>query len=141
MQIKSDCYSFAALTHKSKTMTKKSIIISLLTAMLSLISVNVYADPEVIDLDMGYIDPEYGDTGQPKSPITIPEISLEGYTLYFYTPCDGCTLRLLDANDNVVYSTVIATGATSLVLPSTLSGEYEIQIIQGNICFYGYIIL
>ena len=27
----------------------------------------------------------------------------------------------------------------SLVLPSTLSREYEIQIIQGNICFYGYI--
>ncbi len=42
-------------------------------------------------------------------------------------------------NDNVVYSTVIATGTTSLVIPSTLSGEYEIQIIQGNISFYGYI--
>ena len=122
-------------------MTKKSIIISLLTAMLSLSSVSVFADPEVIDLDMGYIDPSFGDEGLHKSPITIPEISLENYTLYFYTPCDGCTLRLLDANDNVVYSTVIATGATSLVLPSYLSGEYEIQIIQGNICFYGYIIL
>lgn len=42
-------------------------------------------------------------------------------------------------NDNVVYSTVITTGTTSLVLPSTLSGEYGIQNIQGNICFYGYI--
>ena len=42
-------------------------------------------------------------------------------------------------NDNVVYSAVIPTNTTSLVLPSCLSGEYEIQIIQGNICFYGYI--
>jgi len=73
--------------------------------------------------------------------VVVPSISLEGYTLSFYTPCDGCTLRLLDANDNVVFSTVIPTNTTNLVLPSTLSGEYEIQIIQGNICFYGLIFL
>ncbi len=118
-------------------MTKKSIIISLLAAMLTLGNVSVYAEPESVDLE--YDDPENGGLGQQKTPIIIPEISLEGYTLYFYTPCDGCTLRLLDENDNVVYSTVIPTNTTSLVLPSTLSGEYEIQIIQGNICFYGYI--
>ena len=118
-------------------MTKKSITISLLAAMLSLGNVSVYADPEGIDLQ--YIDPEFGDIGQPKSPITIPEINLEDHTLFFITPCDGCTLRLLDENDNVVYSTIIPTNTASLVLPSTLSGEYEIQIIQGNICFYGYI--
>ncbi|MBO7577808.1 MAG: DUF3244 domain-containing protein [Prevotella sp.] len=118
-------------------MTKKSIIISLLAAMLSFGNVSVYADPESIDLE--YEDPDDGNEGLNKSPISIPEISLEDHTLYFYTPCDGCTLRLLDENDNVVYSTVIPTNTTSLVLPSTLSGEYEIQIIQGNICFYGYI--
>ena len=120
-------------------MTKKSIIISLLAAMLTLGNLSVYADPELIVLEVGIEDPEHGDSSQQKTPITVPDISLEDHTLYFYTPCDGCTLRLLDENDNVVYSTVIATGTTSLVLPSTLSGEYEIQIIQGNICFYGYI--
>lgn len=120
-------------------MTKKSIIISLLAAMLSLGNVSVYADPALVDLEVGYVDPNNDNEGQQKTPITVPDISLEDHTLYFYTPCDGCTLRLLDENDNVVYSTVIATGTTSLVLPSTLSGEYEIQIIQGNICFYGYI--
>lgn len=120
-------------------MTKKSIIISLLAAMLTLGNVSVYADPELIVLEVGIEDPEHGDSSQQKTPITVPGISLEDHTLYFYTPCDGCILRLLDGNDNVVYSTVIATGTTSLVLPSTLSGEYEIQIIQGNICFYGYI--
>lgn len=120
-------------------MTKKRLltVLLLVMAMMPFTYVSVYAEPDGVDLQ--YDDPGYGDDGLHKSPITIPEISLEGYTLYFYTPCDGCTLRLLDENDNVVYSTVIATGATSLVLPSTLSGEYEIQIIQGNICFYGYI--
>ena len=118
-------------------MTKKSFIISLLAAMLSLGNVSVYADP--VGIDLQYVDPDNGDEGLHKSPITIPDIGLEDYTLYFYTPCDGCTLRLLDENENVVFSTVIPTNTASLVLPSTLSGEYEIQIIQGNICFYGYI--
>lgn len=120
-------------------MTKKRLlsVLLLVMAMMPFTSVSVYADPESIDLE--YDDPENGGLGGQKTPIPIPEISLENYTLYFYTPCDGCTLRLLDENENVVFSTVIPTNTASLVLPSTLSGEYEIQIIQGNICFYGYI--
>ena len=121
-------------------MTKKTFLFSMcLTAVLSFTSVNVYADPEGILLQVGYIDPTEGDEGDNRSPILVPEISIDGYTIFFDTPCDGCTLRLVDANDNVVYSTIIPTGTTSLVLPSSLSGEYKIQIIQGNLCFYGYI--
>ncbi len=121
-------------------MTKKSfLMISLLTAMLSFTSVNVYADPTDIELQVGYEDPDDGDLGQQRGPVLIPCISIDNSTLYFTTPCDGCTLRLLDENGVVVYSTVIPIGTISLVLPSYLIGEYEIQIIQGNICFYGYI--
>ena len=118
---------------------KYFLIISCLTVMLSFSSVNVYADPQGVVLQVGYIDPNNGDDGQQKSPILVPEISLDGYSIIFDTPCDGCTFRLVDENNNVVYSTVIPTGTTSLVLPSSLSGEYEIQIIQGNLCFYGFI--
>jgi len=39
----------------------------------------------------------------------------------------------------VAYTLVIPTGTTSLVLPSTLSGDYTIQIIRGNYLFYGTI--
>ena len=90
-----------------------------------------------IDLEVGIVDP----TGSQEPPVLVPSVSLEGYTLYFMTPCDGCTLRLLDEDDAVVFSTIIPTGTTSLVLPSYLSGEYEIQIIQGNIYFWGFILL
>ena len=120
---------------------KRFLIISCLAAVLSFTSVNVYAAPEGIVLHVGYEDPIYGDDGLQRSPILVPEISLDGYSIIFDTPCDGCTLRLLDANDNVVYSTIIPTGTTSMVLPSSLSGEYKIEIIQGNLCFYGYIFL
>ena len=123
-------------------MTKKRFLfISLVTAMLSFTSIHVYADDEEIDLQVEYDDPNFGNDGQQKGPVLVPSISLEGHTLYFATSCDGCTLRLLDENDVVVYSTIIPTGTTSLVLPSYLSGEYEIQIIQGNIYFWGYIYL
>ena len=123
-------------------MTKKRFfLISILIATLSLMGADVYAAPVVVNLQVGYDDPEYGNLGQHKSPPAVPEIGIEDYTLTFYTPCDGSVLRLLDENDNVVYSTVIPTGTTSLVLPSYLSGSYEIQIVQGNIYFYGIIYL
>ena len=57
--------------------------------------------------------------------------------LTFDDSCLGCELRLVDENDNVVYTTTITSN--TLVLPSTLSGEYELQIISGIYCFYGYI--
>lgn len=96
---------------------------------------------EGIDFQVAILDPSIANEPIGRGPLVIPFVSLEGYTLYYVTPCDGCTLRLLDENDVVVYSTIIPTGTTSIVLPSNLSGEYEIQIIQGNIYFWGYIIL
>ena len=94
---------------------------------------------DFIELTVGIFDPTLGHEGQPKSPIDPPSISLDDHTLYFSTPCDGCTLNIVDSNDVVVYTTVIPTGTTSLVLPATLSGEYELQIISGNYLFYGTI--
>lgn len=121
-------------------MKKKRLIILLLTlALLPLSNVSVMA--KTVNFNVGYVDPDDTMDDDPRSPILIPEVDLEDYTLTFYTPCDGCVLRILDENDNVVYSTVIPTGAISLVLPSYLSGEYQIQIIQGNLCFWGYISL
>lgn len=102
-------------------------------------SVSVKADPTDITFGVRYEDPTDPKDDNPRSPILVPEVGIEDYTLTFYTPCDGCVLRLVDENDAVVYSTIIPTGTISLVLPSYLSGEYEIQIIQGNICFWGYI--
>lgn len=120
---------------------KRFLFISLMTTMLSFVSIHVYAGFEDIDLQVGIVDPNDGNDGQQKGPVLVPSISIDGYYLIFNTLCDGCTLRLLDENDIVVYSTIIPTGTTSLVLPSYLSGEYEIQIIQDNICFYGFITL
>ena len=119
-------------------MKKERLIIFLLTlALLPLSSVRVMS--RVINLNVGYVDPQDTMDDGKRTLTLVPEVDLENHTLTFYTPCDGYVLRLVNENDNVVYSTVIPTGATSLVLPSNLSGEYEIQIVQGNTYFYGYI--
>lgn len=122
-------------------MVKKRLLLFLMImALLPLSSVRVSAeDPDDIDLEAGYVDPENGQNDYPRTPILIPHVGIDGYTLTFYTPCDGCILRLIDENDTVVYTTVIPVGATTLVLPSYLSGEYKIEIIQGIYCFWGNI--
>lgn len=120
-------------------MAKKSLLLmALMMAMLLLSSVRVSAASTPIPLTGGYIDPKEGEEYH-RSQALVPELEIDDYTLFFMTPCDGCVLRLLDENRDVVYSTVIPDSAVSLVLPSYLSGEYEIQIIQGNIYFWGYV--
>lgn len=92
-----------------------------------------------VPLQVGITDPTQGHKPLERGSVVVPSINLEGYTLYFETPCDGYELCLLDENANVVYTTTIPTNATNLVLPSYLSGEYEIQIIQGPLYFWGFI--
>lgn len=115
----------------------KRFVFALVLVLASSLS-GVMAQDE-IDLEEGIVDPTEEYEPYQKGPVLVPSVSLDDHTLYFITPCDGCTLRLLDENDVVVYSTVIPTGTTSLMLPSYLSGEFEIQIIQGFYYFWGFI--
>lgn len=117
---------------------EKNLIMALMMAMLPLLSVRVSAASTPIPLTGGYIDPKEGEEYH-RSQALVPELEIDDYTLFFMTPCDGCVLRLLDEDGAVVYSTVIPDSAVSLVLPSYLSGDYEIQIIQGEYYYWGYI--
>ena len=119
----------------------KLLIMTLIMVMLPLSNVRVSAEPEDVPLETGIVDPSDPHDNPQREPVKVPEVSIEDYTLYFNTPCDGYVLRLVDEFDSVVYSTVIPVGATSLVLPSYLSGTYELQIVAGISCFYGDITL
>ena len=102
-------------------------------------------DGDILELNVGRTKPTNPLDPHPKSPIEIPLVYQDGNTLTFATPCTGCTLQLLDADDDVVYETTVASGTTSIILPdATLlggTGTYELRLIYGDIYFYADITL
>ena len=116
---------------------KRFILISLMMVILPLLNMYVHSTP--VTLNAGYKDPTLSQTNPQKGPVLVPEVNLDDYTLTFDASCLGCELRLLDEDGVLVYSTTITS--STLVLPSYLSGNYELQIIRGNFCFYGDISL
>ena len=92
-----------------------------------------------IYLCVRYIDPNLPHTPLPKSPVQPPYIGIDDHTIYFVTPCDGCILQIVNEDGEAEYISVVPTNCESLELPAILEGEYEIQIIRGDYCYYGYI--
>ena len=80
-----------------------------------------------------------GDEPNPKSPVQMPTIVQEGYTLYIISGCTGATLILRDEYETEVYSTLITDETDEITLPSTLSGTYEIRLVRGSLTFVGEI--
>ena len=121
-------------------MKKKTILImALVMALLSLTNICTYAKPVRVPLQVEHIDPENTQDNPHRTPIQPPLIYIEDGTLTFATPCDGCELRLVNAEDEVEYTTVIF--GSTLELPSNLSGTYVLEIICGDYVFLGEITL
>lgn len=74
-----------------------------------------------------------------RSPKLMPILYFDGENILIYSPLEDSVLQLVNDEGEVEYSIVIPENAMSLALPSYLSGEYELQIIRGQFCFYGYI--
>ena len=68
-----------------------------------------------------------------KSLILIPEVTIDGHTLHFITPCTGLTIQLVQ-DDEVYYETVITSDY--LEIPSSITGVYELQILRGDYVFF-----
>lgn len=77
----------------------------------------------------------------PKSPVDPPTVYQEDYTLSFASVHPAYALYIKDEYDNVVYSTMVGDTDTTVVLPSTLSGTYEIYLVTDDYYFWGYIAL
>ena len=55
------------------------------------------------------------------------------------TSCDGCILRLINEDGDVEYAIEIPENTSTITLPFYLYGEYELQILRGNYCFFGFV--
>ena len=79
--------------------------------------------------------------GHPKSPVQVPTVYIEDYTLSFEVCHPDYVLNIKDEDGEVVYTTTVYSAQTQVVLPSTLSGDYEIELVMGNWLFTGFILL
>lgn len=86
-------------------------------------------------------DEQPGGNDFPKTPITAPKVYIDDYTLLFEANHPEYVLYIKNEDDNVVYTTTVYSIQTQVVLPSTLSGDYQIELVMGNWLFTGYITL
>lgn len=93
----------------------------------------------LVPLSVNYDEEQPGGNGFPKTPITAPTVYIDDYTLLFEVNHPEYVLYIKDENNNVVYSTVVYSTQPQVVLPSTLSGNYEIQLVMGYWLFMGWI--
>ena len=93
----------------------------------------------LVPLTVNYDEEQPGGNGFPKTPITAPTVYIDDYTLLFEASHPEYVLYIKDENDNVVYSTVVSSTQTQVVLPSTLSGDYQIELVMSYWLFTGWI--
>ena len=79
--------------------------------------------------------------GNGRPSIEVPLVYIEDYTLTFEANHPDYVLIIKDEDGVVVYNTTVFSAQTEVILPSTLSGDYEIQLVMGNWLFTGLITL
>ena len=112
--------------------------------VISLNGQNAFAQTPTTDpvaLTLENDDHGSGANNLPKTPIIPPEVSIYGHTLYFTGTHVEFVLTLTDEEDNVVFTTVVYDTDTQIVLPSSLSGAYELRLYTDIYCFVGEITL
>ena len=94
----------------------------------------------VMSNEGGILNPGNGNPSIPRGPVLVPDVSLDSHTLYLYNVGYDLTLVLLDEDDEVAYTAFIPANTASVVLPATLSGDYEMQLYPGgSYYFYGWV--
>ncbi len=111
----------------------------MVVVMLSFFNVRAIAASVQVHFEVVIIDSSDTQDEPQRNPTTAPTVEIENYTLTFITPCEGLVLRLVNEDDEVEFTTIIS--GSTLVLPSYLSGDYQLQIIRDNYIFYGNITL
>ena len=114
----------------------------LFSLLLCLMSLNAFSQrPQVIhgtliEWQVRYYDPVIIGHQTPKSPVQAPTASIDGHTLYLYNVDYDLTLCLLDEDGEEAYTVFIPANTASVVLPSTLTGDYELQLLTDGLFYF-----
>ena len=105
--------------------------------MLFLVSNPVIADD--IPLIPGKVR-DAGSGGQfPKAPMAPLYITQDGYTLTIPVFEEDFILQLLDDSDAVVYTLYVPAGTSTILLPSTLTGNFQLRLVGSDYFYFGFI--
>lgn len=117
----------------------KKLLFLLLCFIAVEVNASICESQKSVNLSVGLIDPTKPVEGNHRNPMQPPLVFIDGYTLFTqYVPFD-MTLEILDSSDSVVYTTFVSAYTPSVTLPSSLSGDFQIQLIEGYWYFYGWI--
>lgn len=77
----------------------------------------------------------------PRGPVYVPSVSIDNHTIYINEAHPDYILQLVDPEDEdiIIYQVLIPANVNSVVLPSSLVGEYMIQLLWTDWRFWGYI--
>lgn len=117
-------------------------LLCFITAQLSAFNPLVPVQTQ-IHFVVNYEEPVVGGNPFPKSdPIQPPYVTQNDNVLTFDANHADYVLTLLDEDGEEVYTTVVPSILTTVVLPSTLTGVYELQLYPGgDYVFVGEIVL
>lgn len=95
----------------------------------------------LVDFECTYSKPIGTGVGFPRNPIEPPTVYLNGHTLYICSDGRDFDLQVVASDETVVYSTYVSSSTTEVQLPSTLSGDYHLELFNGEYVFIGEIAL
>ena len=121
-------------------MMKRIVVFLLVICSMFAGSMTVSAQDE-IELTASRIKKEEIGPDYPRSPIQVPSASIDDHTFYINESHPDYVLQVVDPDDeeNVIYEVLMPAGVNSVVLPSSLVGDYVIQLLWGDWRFWGYI--
>ena len=99
---------------------------------------------EIVDVEFTVEIVNNGGLGnpRPKTPVLVPQATLDGNVLTFTTSHADFVLTLLDEDGDEAYTVFVPAATTTVVLPSTLTGLFELQLYPGgSYYFLGDIVL
>jgi len=117
-------------------MVKKIVAVLMLFMAVGVTNVLAGEQGDPLDLEVKIIDDKPTQPENPRTPVLIPTVWQDGYELEIETPHAEYVLNIVSGT-TVVYTVVVPANVSLVVLPATLSGTYELQLIQGDLCFYG----
>ena len=117
-------------------MKTKSFLLFCLVMALQLISIRVMAEPVFLPLQVGYDEPTEEQDRPHKGPILVPRLYIEDNVLTFETFHPDYTLTLFDEDGEVVYQTAVLSSTDTVVLPSTLNGNYVLTLDFGGSYYF-----